>query len=45
MLRLVAPDALARRVGSSREAGEADAAWLARVLPPERFSFWPADRF
>jgi GNAT superfamily N-acetyltransferase len=45
MLRVVAPDAFERRVGVPRRAGESDADWLARVVPPERFSFWPADRF
>jgi GNAT superfamily N-acetyltransferase len=45
MLRVVAPDALARRVGERRRGGESDAEYLARILPPERFCFWPADRF
>lgn len=37
--------ALARRLGVPRRPGEDDAAWLRRVLPPDRFAFWPADRF
>ncbi|HTF34651.1 MAG TPA: GNAT family N-acetyltransferase [Myxococcota bacterium] len=48
MLRCLAPAALARRLGvpppaqNSREAVEA---FLQRVLPPERFTTWLADRF
>ncbi|MEB2346780.1 MAG: GNAT family N-acetyltransferase [Deltaproteobacteria bacterium] len=45
MLRVLDPDALARRTGRPRTPGESDAAWLARVLPPERLVLWPADRF
>lgn len=45
MLRVVDGAALARRVGDALRAGESEADWLARLLPPDRFSFWPADRF
>lgn len=45
MLRVVNADALARRFGASPGAGESPGAMLARLLPPERFVFWPADRF
>jgi hypothetical protein len=43
MLRCLDAAALARRLGL---APEADAeALLRRALPPERFCYWPADRF
>jgi GNAT superfamily N-acetyltransferase len=43
MLRCLDPAALARRLGL---APAADAlALLRRALPPERFAWWPADRF
>lgn len=45
MLRVVAEEALARRTGVPRAAGESDAAWLARMIPPDRFFYWPSDRF
>jgi GNAT superfamily N-acetyltransferase len=37
--------ALARHVGAPIAAGEAPEAYLARILPPECLTFWPADRF
>jgi predicted N-acetyltransferase YhbS len=45
MLRIVDSALLERSVGVSREPGESEAAYLARLLPPERFTFWAADRF
>lgn len=45
MLCIVDPAALARRLGVPREPGEDDGGWLARALPPESLTFWPADRF
>lgn len=45
MLRVLDAEALARRTGLPRAAGESDAAYLARLLPPERFFYWPSDRF
>ena len=45
MLRVLDADALVRRTGVSRDAGESDAAYLARLVPPERFFYWPSDRF
>ncbi|MDX1649858.1 MAG: hypothetical protein R3263_08380, partial [Myxococcota bacterium] len=46
MLRALDPADLAARLGVAPPAPDADSgAWLARRLPPERWSFWPADRF
>lgn len=45
MLRVLDAAALARRTGVSSEPGESDVAYLARLLPPERFCYWPSDRF
>lgn len=45
MLCILEPAALARRLGESRRPEDDDARWLARALPPERLTFWPADRF
>jgi GNAT superfamily N-acetyltransferase len=45
MLRLVDGAALARATGVARASDESDAAYLARLLPPERLVFWPSDRF
>jgi GNAT superfamily N-acetyltransferase len=45
MLRCLRPSALADRLGTSTAPDEAPEALLRRVLPPERFCFWPADRF
>ena len=45
MLRVLDADALVRRTGVSRGMGESDAAYLARLVPPERFFYWPSDRF
>ena len=42
MLRCLDAGSLARRLGAP-DGG--DEALLRRLLPPERFSFWPADRF
>lgn len=36
---------LARDTGTSPQSGESPNALLRRLLPPERFVFWPADRF
>jgi len=44
LLCLDAP-ALAKRLGVPLDAGEESEAFLRRVLPPERFGYWPADRF
>lgn len=43
MLRCLDAPALARRLGEPGDAPSEDL--LARWLPPERFAFWPADRF
>jgi predicted N-acetyltransferase YhbS len=43
MLRIVDPDALARRFGAPPD--ESPESLLRRVLPPERLVCWPADRF
>jgi hypothetical protein len=48
MLRCLAPAALARRLGLSapaQDTREGVEAFLRSVLPPERFSYWLADRF
>lgn len=45
MLRVLDAEALARRTGVPIAAGEPGAAYLARLLPPERFFYWPSDRF
>jgi hypothetical protein len=45
MLRILDPEALARRTAMPRAAGECDSAWLARAFPAERLVLWPADRF
>ena len=45
MLCCLDADALARRIGVARGRSEPPEAFLTRVLPPERLSFWPADRF
>lgn len=45
LLRCLDAEALGRRLGLPRQEGESERAFLARVLPPERFSYWPADRF
>jgi GNAT superfamily N-acetyltransferase len=44
LLCLDAP-ALARRLGTRLGREETPEALLARVLPPARFGYWPADRF
>ncbi len=43
MLRCLAPSALARRCGEDETLPEETL--LARLLPVDRFGFWPADRF
>lgn len=45
MLSVLEPAALARRLGVPRRPEDDDAGWLARAWPPERMTFWPADRF
>lgn len=45
MLCILEPAALARRLGEVRRPDDDDAGWLARAWPPERLTFWPADRF
>jgi hypothetical protein len=45
MLRCLDAAALARHTGSSRLRDEAPHAFLRRLLPPDAFAFWPADRF
>lgn len=45
MLRCLDPVALRAAAGAGTRAGESDADLLARILPPERLLFWPADRF
>jgi hypothetical protein len=45
MLRCLDAPALARFAGIDPKCAEASRALLVRVLPPERFTFWPADRF
>jgi GNAT superfamily N-acetyltransferase len=45
MLQILDAALLERSAGVSREAGESNAAFLGRLLPPERFCFWPSDRF
>jgi GNAT superfamily N-acetyltransferase len=45
MLSVLEPAALACRLRVPRRPGEEDAGWLARAWPPERMTFWPADRF
>ena len=45
MLRCLDPAALAEAAGVALAPGEDGQALLRRLLPPERFSFWAADRF
>lgn len=45
MLRCLDAAALGRRIGARPGAGEDTDAFLRRVLPPDRFLYWPADRF
>jgi len=45
MLCILDRMALARRLGEERRPDDDDARWLGRALPPERLTFWPADRF
>jgi hypothetical protein len=45
MLRCLDAEALARSAGARLEAGEDGPALLRRLLPPEHFGFWAADRF
>jgi GNAT superfamily N-acetyltransferase len=45
MLQVLDADALARRLREPRAAAESGTDFLRRVLPPQRFAFWPADRF
>ena len=45
MLRCLDLEALRAAAGAEPRRGESDADLLARILPPERLLFWPADRF
>ena len=45
MFRVLNAAALAQRLGASLGPGESPEALLARLLPPQRLVFWPADRF
>jgi GNAT superfamily N-acetyltransferase len=45
MLQCLDPGALAARLDVSLRSGETPVEFLKRVLPPENFVFWPADRF
>ena len=45
MLQCLNAEALAARLDVSLEPGETPNEFLKRVLPPESFVFWPADRF
>jgi GNAT superfamily N-acetyltransferase len=45
MLRCLDAPGLAKAVGTQLAPGEDGEALLRRVLPPERFSYWAADRF
>jgi GNAT superfamily N-acetyltransferase len=45
MLHCLDADALARRLGESRRSGEDPRAFLQRMIPSDRFCFWPSDRF
>lgn len=45
MVCILDPAALASRLGETRRPDDDDARWLARALPPERLTLWPADRF
>lgn len=44
-LRCLDVDALAAHVGVAPASGESPEAFLRRLLPPERFAWWVADRF
>lgn len=45
MLQCLDAEALAARLDVSLRSDETPVEFLMRVLPPERFVFWPADRF
>jgi predicted N-acetyltransferase YhbS len=45
MLRCLDAEALARRLAVARQSGESPGAFLQRLIPHERFCFWPSDRF
>jgi predicted N-acetyltransferase YhbS len=45
MLRCLDPEGLARATGAKLPAGDGGHSLLRRLLPPERFAFWSADRF
>lgn len=45
MLRCLDAEALAARVGEKPRDGEDGNDFLARLLPADQFTFWPADRF
>ncbi len=45
MLRCLDAPGLAKAAGVELEPGEDGSSLLQRVLPPERFSYWSADRF
>jgi predicted N-acetyltransferase YhbS len=45
MLQCLDAEALAARLDAGVQSGETPNEFLIRVLPPESFVFWPADRF
>ncbi|MDH3687359.1 MAG: hypothetical protein OEP95_14095, partial [Myxococcales bacterium] len=45
MLRCLDASALGARLGVPRRADESPDDFLRRMLPPDDFTFWPADRF
>jgi len=45
MLQCLDADALARRLDEPRRSGEDPGAFLERMIPHDRFCFWPSDRF
>ena len=45
MLQCLDADALARRLGEKRRPDEGEGAFLERMIPHDRFCFWPSDRF
>ena len=45
LLQCLNAEALAERLDVSLRSDETPTEFLRRVLPPENFVFWPADRF
>ena len=45
MIRVLNAPALSRRLGASIHPGETPSDFLRRILPPDSFVFWSADRF